>query len=171
MQQWAADKRTQAAALHRQGKQSDAVAAYTTAIDMDKDDVEAYVGRGRLFVEMQRMDEARQDVEAALKLHPLHEAAVELQHKLLHHASSSSSMEDAMLARMKGDEGGSGGVASSKHPDRLRALLEMDIQSHAKEKKKDKKEHKKKEKKKHKKRSRSHDNRSSSSSSARKKSR
>ncbi|RHY34970.1 hypothetical protein DYB32_000524 [Aphanomyces invadans] len=143
MQQWAADKRSQAAALRQKGKCDEAITAYTTALEMDQEDVESFVGRGALYLELKRTDVARRDMESALKLQPSHSGALELQQNV--HAAVAASMEVAPRQEL---------LPSGKDSDRLRALLEMDIRQSSKDKKKDhKKEHKKKEKKKHKKRS------------------
>ncbi|ETV92906.1 hypothetical protein, variant [Aphanomyces invadans] len=145
MQQWAADKRSQAAALRQKGKCDEAITAYTAALEMDQEDVESFVGRGALYLELKRTDVARRDMESALKLQPSHSGALELQQNV--HAAVAASMEVAPRQEL---------LPSGKDSDRLRALLEMDIRQSSKDKKKDhKKEHKKKEKKKHKKRSRS----------------
>ncbi|EQC32648.1 hypothetical protein SDRG_09624 [Saprolegnia diclina VS20] len=126
MRMWATDRRKQANSLRRDGKVTEAIAEYSSAIEMDPDDGETYYARALLYLHEKHSDAARSDLQKVLSLNPVHAMATE---KLRGLGRGLSEMAT---------------TAATPDPQRLLHLLQDELKARKKEKK-PKKEHKNKD--------------------------
>ncbi|OQR96853.1 hypothetical protein ACHHYP_13212 [Achlya hypogyna] len=136
MRMWAVDRRKHAATYRREGKTAEAIAEFSSAIEMDPDDVETYYERAMLYLQEKRSDMARVDLEKVLSLQPAHAMA----------ADKLRALGERPLA-----------AVAPPDPHRLLHLLEDEMKTKKDKKKKDhkKKDHKRRSKERKRRRSES----------------